>query len=76
MQSPAAAMPQHVSIQTAAAVLDVNPKTVRRMIAAGALPAVRVGTRRPGTLRDTRRIRIPADALASLVEPVTTGGVR
>lgn len=64
----------HLTIKAAAAALAVDPKTVRRRITDGTLPAVRVGVRRPGTLRDTRPIRIPADALATLVEPVTLGG--
>lgn len=61
---------QHVTIQQAASAWQVDPKTVRRKIAEGTLPAVRVGIRRPGTLRDTRPIRIPIDALADLTEPM------
>lgn len=67
---------QHVTIRDAAEALAVDPKTIRRRIADGSLPAVRIGTRRPGTVRDTRPIRIPADALATIVEPITARGAR
>lgn len=67
---------QHLTIRDAADALAVDPKTIRRRIADGSLPAVRIGTRRPGTVRDTRPIRIPADALAAIVEPVTGRGAR
>lgn len=63
---------QYVTIQQAASALHVDPKTIRRRIADGTLPAFRVGIRRPGTLRDTRSIRIPADALAAILSPVAT----
>lgn len=63
---------QHVTIKHAASALNVDPKTIRRRIADGTLPAFRVGIRRPGTLRDTRPIRIPADALAAILSPVAT----
>ena len=46
-------------------------KTIRRKIASGEIEAYRVGKRRPGTLRDTRKIRIPAEALDALLTPVT-----
>ncbi len=62
---------QHVTIQHVAGLLDVHPRKVRAMIADGTLPAVRVGARRPGTIRDTRRIRIPLDAVTAVVEPVS-----
>lgn len=75
-QSPAAPLPQHLTIQRVAEILDVDPKTIRRRVSDGSLPAVRVGSRRPGTLRDTRPIRIPADALTALVELVTVGSTR
>lgn len=69
---------QHVTIQQAASAWQVDPKTIRRRIADGTLPAVRVGIRRPGTLRDTRPIRIPLDALAVLTEPMNAphGGAK
>ena len=67
---PSADLCQYVTIQQAASAWQVDPKTVRRKIAEGTLPAVRVGIRRPGTLRDTRPIRIPIDALADLTEPM------
>lgn len=75
-KSASALSAQYVTIQHAAAALAVDTKTIRRRIADGTLPAVRVGARRPGALRDTRPIRIPADALATIVEPVTARGAR
>jgi excisionase family DNA binding protein len=70
-KSQPAPLAQHVTIQEAAGALAVSTDTIRRRIADGTLAAVRIGARRPGTLRDTRHIRIPAAALSSVVEPVT-----
>ena len=65
-------LPRYVTLQDAARAFAVDVKTIRRKIAAGELPAVRVGTRSPGTIRDTRPIRVPLAALAVLSEPVAT----
>ena len=48
------------TIQETAAMLKVSPMTIRRYIASGKLPAVRVG----------RRVRIRPEAIEQLVEPV------
>jgi excisionase family DNA binding protein len=61
----------YCTVQVAAEAYDVDPKTIRRMIASGNLPAVRVGHRSAGTIRDTRAIRIPVAALAAAFPPVT-----
>ncbi|GAA2085599.1 hypothetical protein GCM10009840_23460 [Pseudolysinimonas kribbensis] len=62
---------QYVSLQHAAAACELDSKTLRRRIADGTLPAVRIGTRRPGAGRDTRPIRVKLSDLARLMEPVT-----
>lgn len=49
-----------ITIQEAAVLLRVSPVTVRRHVAAGRLPAVRVG----------RQIRIERDALDDFAAPV------
>jgi excisionase family DNA binding protein len=60
----------YCTIQDAASYLAVDPKTIRRLIAGGTLPAVRVGFRPSGTTRDKRPIRIPVDALKLAVDPM------
>jgi excisionase family DNA binding protein len=50
-----------VTIQEAAVLLRVSPVTIRRHVAAGRLPAVRVG----------RQIRIERDALDDFAAPVS-----
>jgi excisionase family DNA binding protein len=60
----------YCTVQEAAGALAVDHKTIRRMIARGELPAVRVGARPAGAIRDTRPIRIPVDALAAALHPV------
>lgn len=52
-----------------------STKAARRAIAAGQLKAVKVGVRRPGTLRDVRRVRVPRESLAEWLTPVG-GGAR
>ena len=68
-------VPPYVTIANAADALSVDRKTIRRLIASGELPAVRIGNRTPGTIRDVRPIRIPAHAIAEMLEPVI-GGAR
>lgn len=53
---------QLVTIAAAAEHLSVSPKTVRRLIARGELPARRIGA---------RSIRVPVDALNDLGRPLT-----
>lgn len=60
----------YVTIADAATALAVDQKTIRRKIAAGELPAFKVGASNPGTARDTRLVRIPAVALSGLLEPI------
>jgi excisionase family DNA binding protein len=66
---------QYISLQEAASALHVDTKTVRRLVARGILPAVKIGARKPGALKDTRLVRIPADALASILSPITTPAI-
>ena len=58
-----------VSLQAAAKLYDVHPKTLRRAISDGELKAVRLGKRHAG-IRETRPLRIPLDSLTSWVTPV------
>lgn len=51
------------TIQETAAMLKVSPMTIRRYIASGKLPVVRVG----------RRVRIRPEAIEQFVEPVESG---
>jgi len=56
--TPAEPMPKPLfTVQQAAAFLNVTPRTVRRMIDDGRLPAVRLG----------RMVRIRPEVLAALV---------
>lgn len=63
----------YITIDQAAASLAVDRKTIRRKISAGQLPAVRIGTRSRGSVRDTRPIRIEAAALNAILEPIGGG---
>ena len=56
----------YLDIPAVAAVLDVSTHTVRRRIADGTIPAVRLG----------RLIRVPADALADVGRRIPSAGVR
>lgn len=51
-----------LSVSEAAGALGVHPVTVRRLIAAGRLEAVRIGRPPHG------RLRIPAGSLASFID--------
>lgn len=59
-------MPSFITIDQAAERLGLHPRTVRRMICGGELPAYRVG----------RFVRIDPDDLSSVVRPVVAGEVR
>ncbi|MDV8000764.1 helix-turn-helix domain-containing protein [Rhodococcus sp. IEGM 1408] len=52
-----------VSIASAAEVLDVHPKTVRRYISAGRLTAYRLGT---------RTLRVDAAEVEAFARPIAT----
>lgn len=54
-----------VSLDDAATYLSVNPRTVRRMIAAGELTGFRVGT---------KIVRVDLNQLAALPRPIPTTG--
>jgi excisionase family DNA binding protein len=57
--------PDYLTVQGAAALLDVHADTIRRMIRAGQLEAVKVG----------RAIRIPRSALETALEPAAPWAV-
>lgn len=60
-------MPSTLTIAEAASAYGVSPKTMRRYIAAGRLPAVRVGP---------RLLRVDPDDVAALARPLATAGTR
>lgn len=49
---------KYVSIQEAAEMLSCSPKTIRRMIARGDLPAYSLGKRGPNNQHPNLRIRV------------------
>jgi len=51
-------LPHYIAIGESAAVLNCDPKTLRKAIAVGDLKAIRTGTKSPGSIRDNRRYRI------------------
>lgn len=57
-----AATPALVSLNAAAETLGVNPRTLRRRIADGSLPAYRVG----------RLVKVKPEDLQALVRPIPT----
>ncbi len=54
-----------VSVAAAAQYLDVDPRTVRRHIASGRIPAYRVGP---------KLVKIDLDALGASLQPIPTAG--
>ncbi|MCL2090883.1 MAG: helix-turn-helix domain-containing protein [Micrococcales bacterium] len=62
---------QYVTVARVAKQHGISPKTVRRWIADGTLPAFKVGPPPRSRLRDNRPIRIPASALDAIMQPVT-----
>ena len=60
----------YITIAEAATALALDRKTIRRKIATGELPAFKVGASRPGSIRDTRPVRIPMVALSTILEPI------
>ena len=65
------ALPYFASLQQIEATGLCSQRMLRDAIARGELYAVRLGVRRPGTLRDTRPIRVPREALLDWLTPVT-----
>lgn len=66
--SPGPAGGPLLTIEDAARRLAVTPAAIKKYIALGLLPAYKVGYRSPGTIRDTRPVRIQADDLETLIE--------
>jgi excisionase family DNA binding protein len=58
-------LPVYLSIQEAAEVMAVNPKTIRRRISTGVLPAYRYGS---------RNLRVRLDDLESTLRRVPATG--
>ena len=56
-----------LTIETAADMLAVHPRTIRRYIAAGDLPAYRIGP---------RQIRVRMSDVDALLTPIPTAGGR
>ena len=56
-----------LTIETAAEMLAVHPRTIRRYIAAGDLPAYRIGA---------RHIRVRTSDVDALLTPIPTAGGR
>jgi excisionase family DNA binding protein len=54
-----------ISIARAAELLSVNPRTIRRYIAAGRLPGYRVGS---------HTIRVRLDDVDAILHPIPTAG--
>jgi excisionase family DNA binding protein len=61
------AMPPELTLAEAASQLGVHTKTVRRLIAAGRLPAYRVGP---------RLIRLKSEDVAAVARPLATAATR
>ncbi|WP_028654858.1 helix-turn-helix domain-containing protein [Nocardioides sp. J54] len=57
--------PVRISLKEAAEILDVSVETVRRWIAAGDLPAERIGK---------RLLKVNRSDVEALAQPVPTGG--
>ena len=56
-----------LTIETAADMLAVHPRTIRRYISSGDLPAYRIGA---------RQIRVRASDVDALLVPIPTAGGR
>ena len=61
---------RYLTVSAAADLLGVSVPTIRRWINEGALPAVKIGPKPRGAVRDNRPVRIPADSLSRVIEPV------
>ena len=63
---------RYLTVTEASALLGVSVVTIRRWIADGALPAVKLGPRPRGVARDNRPVRVIASSLADVIEPIRT----
>lgn len=59
-----------IPLQQIAAEQNVSVKFLRSQIASGDLEAYKLGSRKPGTLKDTRPIRVTPAAYAAWLEPI------
>ena len=61
---------EYITVSQAATILGVDRKTIDRKIASGELPAFKIGTKHPDSIKDTRPVRIRASALVAILEPM------
>lgn len=65
MKVPGGNRLRYYSIEEVAETLCVTPRSVRRWIADGTIPAYRIGS---------KVVRIPEDALTAALRPIPAGG--
>lgn len=66
-----ARLPRYISLQDAAHILSVSPKTIRRFIASGELPGYTVGRRRA---EGGRPVRVRLEDVEALLHRIPTAG--
>lgn len=62
-------MSNYLTVKQAAETLGVSPKTIRRWITRGQLPAEKIGPYNRKAKQDNRPIRIPTANLKKMTEP-------
>jgi excisionase family DNA binding protein len=65
-------VPRYISLQEAAEVLSVSPKSIRRFIASGELPGYTLGKRGPGG--GARPVRVRLADVEALLHRIPTAG--
>lgn len=71
MAKPRPDLPRYITLQEAAEVLSISPKTVRRYIARGELPAYSLGRRRA---EGGRPVRLRLEDVEALLRRIPTAG--
>ena len=56
-----------LTIQEVASVANVSESTVKRWIASGELPKIKLGRRKPNRVRDNRPVRLRVKDVAKLI---------
>lgn len=72
MAKPKPDLPRYITLQEAAEILSVSPKSIRRYIASGQLPAYQLGRRGPGG--GARPIRLRLEDVEALLRRIPTAG--